>query len=107
MTLTWYRHLFPIRHPVGSSVGYIIRRLYINIYVYVCTMYCLEGLPTPKECGRDDYFDQSLILFFIADRCLSFCLWHLQTCLKLKIYIYILYSSLEEFEDTIGVIRIH
>ena len=40
-------------------------------------MYCLEGLPTPKERGRDDYFDQSLILFFIADRCLSFCTFFL------------------------------
>ena len=24
-------------------------------------MYCLEGLPTFKECGRDDYFDKSHI----------------------------------------------
>ena len=27
--------MFPIRHPVGSYVGYFFRRLYIYIYIYV------------------------------------------------------------------------
>ena len=29
------RHFFPIRHLVGSYVGYFFRRLYIYIYIYI------------------------------------------------------------------------